>query len=228
MALSRHSRVLLTFALCIGAVALSGCSQSEPTPKLSSQALINLDSDQLQRKLTDFTSSYKSAKVISDQQLRSTIPAAQEWLESIKVNPSKCGVTFAQPVATQLKAATMAAVEWDDRYLTVAIYKDPQLLKKQWETKETAAQQCSRYSVTSNGERRAYHFAEQAMDSDAELDEAFVATSSNGKSTQQQLVVSSGNSNVLIGLQQTTTQGQTKQQIQSAQSTINELLKALN
>lgn len=231
MAPSNGSRLLLAMALCIGAVALSSCSQAEPipepTPEPSSQKLVSLDNDQLQRKLADFTSSDKNAVVLSDQQLRSTIPKAQEWLESIKVNPSKCGVTFAQPVADQLKNATMAAVEFEGRHLTVAIYKDEQLLRKHWETKNAANEQCSRYSVTANGERRAYHLAEQALDSDADHDEAYVSTSSNGKSTQQQLVVSSSNSNVLIGLQQSTTPSQTKQQIQAAQSTINELLKTL-
>jgi len=218
----------LAVAFCLATMTLASCSAAQPAPEPTPHAPVKINADQLQKILEDFSKTDANAAVITDKKLRATIPKAQEWIESVKVNPSKCGVAFAEPVADQLQNSTMGAIEFEDRYLTVAIYKDPQVLKKQWDANASANEQCSRYSVTSGNESLAYHLAKQPMDSEAEQDESYVVTSSNGKTTQQQLMVRAATSNVLIGIQQPTSQGQTQQQVHGAAATINELLSELN
>jgi len=221
-------KLYLVAALCLGTVTLASCSSAQPSPEPTPQGQVNANAEQLQKILEDFAQSDAGAKVITDKQLRGTIPRAQEWLENVNVNPSKCGVTFAEPIADQLQSSTMGAIEFDDSYLTVAVYKDPQVLKKQWDAKTAVNEQCSRYSVTSGNESRAYHLAKQPLDSVAEQDESYVVTSSDGRSTQQQLIVRSATSNVLVGIQQSTSQGKSQQQLKDASAKINELLTKLN
>ncbi|UTT40734.1 hypothetical protein NMP99_05460 [Glutamicibacter mishrai] len=228
MAQANGFNLYMAAAICLGTATLASCSTAQPAPEPTAQTVVDIDADQLQKILEGYSKDDANATVINDKKLRSSIPQAQEWLESVKVDPSKCGVTFAEPVADQLQNSTMGAIEFDDSYLTVAVYKDPQLLKKQWEAKASANEQCSRYSVTSGSESRAFHLAKQPIDSQAEHDESYVVTSSDGKTTQQQLIVRSATANVLIGIQRTTAKGQTQQQLKDASAKINELLKELN
>lgn len=228
MAQGNASKLYLAAVFCLGAASLAGCSADEPAPEPTSASQVNISADQLQKILEDFSQEDANAKVISDKKLRSTIPKAQEWLENAKVNPSKCGVTFAEPVADQLQNSTMGAIESQNNYITVAIYKDSQLLDKQWDAKASANDQCSRYSVTTGNESRAYHLAKQPMDSVADKNESYVVTSSDGKTTQQQLVTRSASSNVLVSVQGTTSNGQTQEQVKEATEKIDELFNKLH
>jgi len=221
------SAKLVGAALLLGSLLLGGCSQVEPVPEPSAKKSVNLDSSELQRILTQFTSSEDNPKVLSDQKLRASIPLAQQWLESAKIKPSKCGVTFAQPVSGQLGTATLGAVELKDSYLMVAIFHNPDVLKKQWSAMNDLFNECSRYSVATDGKSRAYHLAAQQLNSDAEHDQSYVVTSSDGTTSQQQFVVHSVDANVLIGIQQPVTQTQTAEQIESATGIINNLLREL-
>ncbi|MGH3651992.1 hypothetical protein [Glutamicibacter sp.] len=204
----------------------SGGGESSASP--SPLPVVQMDAQQLKAKLAEFGKGLPKAKVFDDRALRSSIPAAQEWMENMEVTPSKCGVTFAAPITEQLKNSTMGAIEYQDGYLTVALFKDEETLKEQWEAKLEENAGCSRYTVKSGNESRAYHLAKQPIDSPAEMNESYVVTSSNGSSTEQQLIVRSATSNVLIGLQEPTSKDSAAEQLKAATETMQALLEQLN
>lgn len=208
---------------------LASCSVGgESSPSPNSLPLVQMDAQQLETRLTEFGNGLPKAKVFDDRALRSSIPVAQEWMENMEVNPSKCGVTFAAPITEQLKNSTMGAIEYQHGYLTVALFNDEETLKEQWKAKLEENAGCSRYTVKSGNESRAYHLAKQPIDSPAEMNESYVVTSSNGSSTEQQLIVRSATSNVLIGLQEPTSKDSAAEQLTAATETIHALLEQLN
>lgn len=222
-------KVLLAVISVVAAASLVACTPEEPPVEEPSKApVLSMDAAHLEAKLEEFAQGLPDAKVIDDQALRASIPAAEKWMESIKVDPAKCGVTFAEPISEQLKSSTMGAIEFGDSYLTVAVYEDPQVLKVQWEAQAAASSACSRYSVKSGDETRAYHLAKQPVESEAELNEGYVVTSSDGSATQQQLVIRSATSNVLIGVQQASAEGAVPERIKAATKTMQSLLDHLD
>lgn len=227
MALARRTNIYFASGLCLAGLLLGGCSApSGQTEEIPGNA-VQVNTDELENHLKEFVKDDSNAKVISDAQLRKSIPEAQAWIEGLSVSPSKCGVTFAAPVTEQLAKSKMAAVQFEDRYLTVAIYQDVQALKNQWESEAKASGECARYSVTIDGKTRAYHLAKQPMSTNAELNDAYVVTSSDGSKTQQQLVVRAARGNVMVGFQQQTSANQTQEQLQRASERINALFAEL-
>ncbi|UTM47942.1 hypothetical protein [Glutamicibacter mysorens] len=218
------ARAHLGAAMCAAVLLMSGCSSPEAEVGASPVAQVRLDGAQLENLLEEFAQEEKNSEVISDKQLRENIPQAQEWIENVKVNPSKCGVTFAEPVADQLRNATMGAIEFEDSYLTVAIYKDSEFLQAQWDAKTAANADCARYTVKRGNETRAYHLAKQPIDSSAGLSDGYVITSSDGSSTQQQLIIRTASSNVLLGLQRSTSAGNTANEVEEASEILQKLM----
>lgn len=214
-------------ALCAAVLVVGGCSSPEAEIEAPPVAPVRLDGAQLENLLEEFAPTEEDSEVISDKQLRENIPQAQEWIENVKVNPSKCGVTFAEPVADQLKNATMGAIEFEDSYLTVAIYKDSDFLQAQWDAKTAANADCARYTVNRGNETRAYHLAKQPIDSPAELSDGYVITSSDGSSTRQQLIIRTASSNVLLGLQRSTSAGNTATEVEEATEILQDLMDRL-
>lgn len=227
MAQAIGAKLYLTVATCAALLLASGCSAPEPEAETTTTTVVQMSDEQLQSVLGDFAQNHEGAKVITDQQLRTSIPRAQEWIENAQVNPSKCGVTFAEPIAEQLKAATMAAIELPDSFVTVAIYKDQQVLQKQWDAKTAANADCSRYTVKSDNATRAYHLAKQPLEAMTELSDGYVVTSSNGSSTQQQLVIRSATSNILLGYQRPTSAAKTTDGVKEATQILHELMDKL-
>lgn len=82
--------------------------------------------------------------------------------------------------------------------------------------------------MKSGDESRAYHLAKQPVDTQAALNESYVVTSSDGSTTEQQLIVRSANSNVLIGLQEKRKSGTAAEQVSSATVAVQTLLGQLN
>ncbi|MGV2953042.1 hypothetical protein ACNPM8_12840 [Glutamicibacter sp. AGC46] len=221
------TKAYLGAAMCAAVLLIGGCSSPEVETGASAVAPVQLDDGQLENLLEDFAKDEENSQVINDKQLRKSIPQAQEWIENAQVNPSKCGVTFAEPVADQLQSATMGAIEFEDSYLTVAIYKDPEVLQAQWVAKTEANADCSRYTVKLGNETRAYHIAKQPIDSAAGLADGYVITSSDGSSTKQQLIIRSANSNVLLGIQRSTSAANTANEVEEASGILQELMNRL-
>lgn len=220
---------IMAVSCVFSVLLLASCSEDGPIEgNNSNSTAVVLDAKQLETELQEFAESMPEAKVFGDKALRSSIPAAQDWMENIEVNPSKCGVTFAAPIAEQLKNATMGAIEYPGGYLTVALFKDEEVLKEQWQAKSEESSGCSRYTVKSGDESRAYHLAKQPVDTQAALNESYVVTSSDGSTTEQQLIVRSANSNVLIGLQEKRKSGTAAEQVSSATVAVQTLLGQLN
>lgn len=227
VALARRTKLYFVSGLCLAGLFLSGCSTpAEPTEETSGTAL-QINADELESHLKEFVKDDSRAEVISDAKLRKSIPEAQAWIEGLSVSPSKCGVTFAAPVTEQLANSKMAAVQFDDRYLTVAVYQEVQALKNQWESESKASGECARYSVTIDGKTRAYHLAKQSLKTKAELNDAYVVTSSDGSTTQQQLVIRAARGNVMISFQQQTSAKQTQEQLQHGAERIDALFEQL-
>lgn len=227
VARSNNSKSWALAVAGLGSLLFTGCSQSEPVPEPSVEESVQLDSEQLHQWLTQFSSADNEAKVLTEKQLRASIPKAQEWIDRANVNPQKCGVTIAQPISGQLDHASLGAVELQDSFLMVSVYDNPDILNDQWQAMKDSWEECARYSVSVGGQTRAYHVAQQPMDSDAAQDQSYVVTSSDGTKTRQQLVIRSMDANVLIGIQQPTTQGQTTEQVRIATTKINKLLSEL-
>ncbi|WP_404289953.1 hypothetical protein [Glutamicibacter arilaitensis] len=227
MALAKCSKTYFASALCLAALLLSGCSApTEPEEETAGSAL-QINAVELEKQLKEFVKDDSKANVIADSQLRKSIPEAQAWIEGLEVSPSKCGVTFAAPVTEQLAKAKMAVVEFEDRYLTVAVYPDVEALQTQWESEAKASSDCARYSVTIDGKTLAYHLAKQPTKTNAEFNDAYVVTSSDGSHTQQQLMVRAARGNVMVGFQQQTTADQTQEQLKRASERIDALFAEL-
>jgi VCBS repeat-containing protein len=227
VAFARRTKLYFASGLCLAGLLLSGCSTPAEPNEETSGAAWQISADELESQLKEFVKDDPKAKVISDAKLRESIPEAQAWIEGLNVSPSKCGVTFAAPVTEQLAKSKMAAVQFDDRYLTVAVYQDIQALKNQWESEAKASAECARYSVTSDGKTRAYHLAKQSLKTKSELNDAYVVTSSDGSTTQQQLVIRAARGNVMIGFQQETSAKQTQEQLQHGAERIDALFEEL-
>ncbi|MGP9650100.1 hypothetical protein ACT3UD_03710 [Glutamicibacter sp. 287] len=227
VALANCSKTYLASALCLAALLLSGCSTPSVPNEATEGSALQINADELEKQLKEFVKDDSKAKVISDSQLRKSIPEAQAWIEGLKVSPSKCGVTFAAPVTEQLAKAKMSAVEFEDRYLTVAVYQDEEALQAQWESEAKASADCARYSVTINGKTLAYHLAKQPTKTMAPFNDAYVVTSSDGSQTQQQLMVRAAQGNVMVGFQQQTTAEQTQERLQDASERIDALFAEL-
>ena len=162
--LANRPQFLRTAGLAVAALMMSSCSA--PAPSDTNDSLgpaIERNAQQLEEALNQFAGDQPGATVITDAQLRSMIPKAQQWLEDVEVNPSKCGITFAAPIAEQLQNSVMGAVEVGDRLITVAVYQDSETLKSQWDAQAAASADCSRYSVKVDGESRAFHLAKQPV-----------------------------------------------------------------
>ncbi|MGZ2224605.1 hypothetical protein [Glutamicibacter nicotianae] len=222
-----NAKAYMGAALCAAVLLMSSCSSPEAEGDTSKAAPFRLDGAQLENVLEDFAEAEEDSQVITDKQLRKNIPKAQEWIQNVQVNPSKCGVTFAKPVADQLKSATMGAIEFKDSYLTVAIYQDADFLKAQWDAKTAANADCARYTVKLGKETRAYHLAKQPIESSAELSDGYVITSSDGSSTEQQLIIRTATSNVLLGLQRSTSAGNTADEVEEASEILQKLMDRL-
>lgn len=223
----REGRRRLVAGAAIAALTLSATACSTPSTQIAGPSVAQpaaQSADGLNRALTEFSQNSSEAKILTDAQLRKTIPKAQQWLENVEIMPSKCGVTFASPIAEQLKNSVMGAVELKDQFITVAIYPDAATLKTAWDAHAAANAECSRYSVKSEGQSRAFHLAKQQVKSNAPLNEGYVVTGSDGSRTSQQLSIRSASANILIGIQQTTTKDQTAQQLNAATETINAVL----
>lgn len=223
MALAKSSKIKLASTLCLVALLLSGCSAPTVPVEETMGTSLELDENDVEKALKEFVKDDPKANVINDSQLRKSIPAAQEWIENIKVQPSKCGVVFAAPVAEQLKNAKMAAAQLADEYLTIALYPDSQTLKTQWDSEVSASAECARYSVTKDGKTLAYHLAEQRIATEAPLKDAYVITSSDGSTTRQQLVVRAAKGNLMIGFQQVTSAKLTAEQLEQIAEQIDSL-----
>lgn len=229
MQVNRNRNRLAASFLALAAFALCSCSGTETQPtEQPLEPAIALSADQLVQVLSDFSKDDKGAKVISDAELRASIPAAQEWLESAEVNPSKCGVTFAAPITEQLQHSVIGALESGDQYITVAVYPDTATLRAQWDAQEKTSADCARFSVKVAGESRAYHLAKQPLSTQNELNEAYVVTGSDGKQTSQQLIIHSASGNILVGIQQATSSSKTSEQLTESSNTISELFEQLN
>ncbi|MFJ2619023.1 hypothetical protein [Glutamicibacter sp. NPDC087344] len=215
----------------MGSLTLLLAACSSPTPGTTDDSLgpaISRNAQELEDALNTFAGSHSGASVINDGQLRSTIPQAQQWLEDVEVNPSKCGITFAAPISEQLQNSVMGAVQLGDQLITVAVYPDSATLKSHWDTQASASTDCSRYSVKVDGESRAYHLAKQPVQSNAKLTEGYVVTESDGNKTSQQLIVRAATANILLGIQQETSGSTTATQLASATETVNQLIDQLD
>lgn len=227
--LANRPQFLRTAGLAVAALMMSSCSA--PAPSDTNDSLgpaIERNAQQLEEVLNQFAGDQPGATVITDAQLRSMIPKAQQWLEDVEVNPSKCGITFAAPIAEQLQNSVMGAVEVGDRLITVAVYQDSETLKSQWDAQAAASADCSRYSVKVDGESRAFHLAKQPVQSTAKLTEAYVVTGSDGKKTSQQLVVRAATANILLGIQQDTSGAATPEHLAAASATVDTLIDQLD
>lgn len=219
----------VTFLAVATVLTLVSCNSSTPpSDEQPTVPAVRLTAEQVQERLGDYARGLEDAEVVSDAQLRSSIPKAQEWLEDVKVNPSKCGITFAAPISEQLKNSVMGAVKGDDQLITVSVYPDPAALQKSWDAQMATSSECSRYSVSAKGETRAYHLAPQKFTSTAPMNDSYVVTGSDGKKTSQQLIIRSASANVLIGIQAGTKRQTTADQLNSATETVNAILSKLN
>lgn len=227
---ANRRRIFSVTSLTVATVlALVSCNSTiKPSDEQSTAPTVKLTAEQVQERLSDYAREVDGAEVVSDAQLRSGIPKAQEWLEDVKVNPSKCGITFAAPISEQLKNSVMGAVKSSDQLITVSVYPDSAALRKSWDAHMASSSECSRYSVSAKGETRAYHLAPQKFTSTAPMNESYVVTGSDGKKTSQQLIVRSASANVLVGMQMDTKRELTAKQLTSASETVDAILGKLN
>lgn len=216
------------FILATGLLALSGCTQN-PAASAGTQSSAPvapaLDAATVERLLKDATNDDPKAVVLGDQQLRESIPKAQQWLEDVKVTPETCGITFAAPVAEQLKNSTLGVAQTKDQLLTLASYPDAGKLAEHWQQTTEAAKKCTRYSVNVDGQVRAYHLAKQPVAVQDLAADAWVVTSSDGTDTSQQLMVRALSGSSLAGVQRTVSGQVSKQDVAKAADQLAQLLK---
>lgn len=226
-----RTKVLLS-VLSATVLLLAGCSVAEPSveqsTELEASTVSEHTAEELVRVLEVQATQHPNSQVLSDQQLRESIPAAEAWLQELEVNPEECGLTLSAPVAEQLEHAVMAALQMEDSLITLASYEDAKQLAENFDAGSERTERCSRYTVLNGSQRVAFHMAAQEVSTEAERTVAHVLTSSDGAASEQQLLLKVADGNVMITINQPLQNNAKDDQFQSLSQQVNELLAALD
>lgn len=201
--MGRARRSIVACLISLGVLALAACSGVEGTGQSGSVPAGQAHgTDELQAVLRKFGESRENAKVISDQQLRDSIPAAQAWLQELEVNPEECGLTITGPLSEQLEHASMSALQLDASFITLASYEDAAQVAQNFADQEQRNERCARYTVLKDGRHVAFHMARQPVQTEAGKTAAHVLTSSDGATASQQLMIQAADGNIMITINQ--------------------------
>lgn len=218
-------------AVMIGALLLGGCSSAAPAPAPSTEQTEDAGqvptAAELTAVLEQFALDYPGSQVLSDQQLRDSIPAAEAWLQEVEVSPEECGLVMSAPLKEQLSQAAMAALQLEDSFITLAGYTDAEQLAQNFDAELERNERCSRYTVLNDGRRIAFHTALQELPTQARRTMAHVLTSSDGKASDQQIMVKVAHRNVMMTINQPLQNNAQAEQFESLSEQVNELLAAL-
>lgn len=214
------------------ALLLSSCSGTPVSSPASSAQNIKAEREyspeDLVRVLEQFAQGFPESNVLSDQQLRDSIPDAEAWLKELEVSPEECGLSITAPLGEQLEHATMAALQIEDSFITLAAYSDATLLAQSFEAEEQRNERCSRYTVLKGGQRVAFHMAEQELPTEAQKSAAHVLTSSDGTVASQQVMLKAADENLMMTISQPLHKESQSEQFAELAGQVNELFAALD
>ncbi|MCW4465247.1 hypothetical protein OK351_06995 [Glutamicibacter sp. MNS18] len=218
---------LVAFFVSIG-LLLVGCSPATDIPEVQGTEPGQAHSpEELQQALEEFAEGRSGARILSDHQLRDSIPAAEAWLSELEVNPEECGLSLTSSLGQQLEHASMAALQLGDSFITLASYPDAGQLAASFEAEEQRSERCARYTVLRDGQHVAFHLAAQGLQTEARKSAAHVLTSSDGSAASQQVMVKAANGNVMITINQPLDKESRSEQFASLSEQVNDLLEVL-